>query len=397
MKQCKSGRLIKRKRRNKEYYYLRLNLIDLEECGKKRYSILQTATDLEATNRNYLKASALLDAAISEYNCIAQEVLFHVYCKKWVEQKKNSIEVTTYDSYVYRIQIIDRYFIEHPVPLKHLTAEMIQEFYYYLLSVEHGIGMKRTKGYSNRSIKDVAALINMILNDAVALDHISKNPAAKVKRPKRVEDIKLKGYISADDVKVFLDAIRGHRLEVPFLMGLVYGLRREEIIGLKWSSIHNDGKLYIEHTISQSKTLNIKNRVKTSSSYRAYPISNLLMKKLVEQKHIQEANRLRYGEEYIVSDYMFTWEDGRHYMPDYITKAFKKLVRCNPDLDDNLTLHSLRASCVSILIHEGIDIKDIQEWVGHKDIQTTLNIYAQVNEKEKDKVNQKMSKILLEM
>ena len=47
--------------------------------------------------------------------------------------------------------------------------------------------------------------------------------------------------------------------------------------------------------------------------------------------------------------------------------------------------------------HEGIDIKDIQEWVGHKDIQTTLNIYAQVNQKEKDKVNQKMSKLLLEM
>ena len=78
------------------------------------------------------------------------------------------------------------------------------------------------------------------------------------------------------------------------------------------------------------------------------------------------------------------------YTPDYLTKSFKKIVRRNPDLDDSLTLHSLRASCVSILIHEGIDIKDVQEWVGHKDIQTTLNIYARINEKEKQKVNQKM-------
>ena len=82
------------------------------------------------------------------------------------------------------------------------------------------------------------------------------------------------------------------------------------------------------------------------------------------------------------------------YTPDYLTKSFKKIVRRNPDLDDSLTLHSLRASCVSILIHEGIDIKDVQEWVGHKDIQTTLNIYARTNEKRKTKVGQKMIKTM---
>ena len=75
----------------------------------------------------------------------------------------------------------------------------------------------------------------------------------------------------------------------------------------------------------------------------------------------------------------------------------KKIIRNNDALSNNLTLHSLRGSCISILVHEGIDIKDIQEWVGHKDIKTTLNIYAQINEKEKEKVNQKMCEVLLKM
>lgn len=397
MKQCRSGRLIKRKRRDKEYYYIRLNLVDSDEQGEKKYSILQTATDLVATDRNYSKANALLEKAISEYNCVAQETLFHVYCERWVEQKKYSVEVTTYDSYVYRIKIISRYFSEHPVKLGQLTPEKIYEFYNYLLSVEHGVGKRRAIGYANRSIKDIAALINMILNNAVALEHIRKNPAAMIKRPKRTEDIKMKGYISANDIDIFLEAIKGHQLEIPFLLGLFYGLRREEILGLKWSAIHKNGRLYIEHTISQTKTLNVKNRVKTSASCRSYPISDSLMEKLMELKRRQEAYRELYGDDYVISDYMFTWNDGRHFMPNYITRSFKKLVRNNPDLENNLTLHSLRASCVSILIHEGIDIKDIQDWVGHKDIQTTLNIYAQVNENEKEKVNQKMSKLLLEM
>ncbi|MBQ9631886.1 MAG: tyrosine-type recombinase/integrase, partial [Lachnospiraceae bacterium] len=75
----------------------------------------------------------------------------------------------------------------------------------------------------------------------------------------------------------------------------------------------------------------------------------------------------------------------RPYRPDYLTKRFKTLVRADERLDDSLTLHSLRASCVSILIHEGVDIKDVQAWVGHRDVQTTLNIYARTNEARKEK------------
>lgn len=72
--------------------------------------------------------------------------------------------------------------------------------------------------------------------------------------------------------------------------------------------------------------------------------------------------------------YVFTWEDGRAYNPDYISKLFKKAMKSfgRPEI----TLYNLRHSCASMLINKGWDIKKLQYWLGHTDAQTTLNIYS---------------------
>ena len=97
---------------------------------------------------------------------------------------------------------------------------------------------------------------------------------------------------------------------------------------------------------------------------------------------------------YTSSGYIFTWEDGRPYSPDYLSKSFKKIVRRSAILDSDLTLHSLRASCVSILVHQGADLKDIQKWVGHSDIKTTMDIYARTNRSRQEKTAASMSNTL---
>lgn len=66
-----------------------------------------------------------------------------------------------------------------------------------------------------------------------------------------------------------------------------------------------------------------------------------------------------------------------------------------PDLPQNITFHGLRKSCVSILVHQGMDIKSIQEWVGHSDINTTLQIYTKVKKEEAMKeVSAKMNGVI---
>ena len=77
--------------------------------------------------------------------------------------------------------------------------------------------------------------------------------------------------------------------------------------------------------------------------------------------------------------YVFTWEDGHLYNPNYISRKFKQAASDfgRPEI----TLHKLRHTCCSLLINKGWPIKQLQYWLGHDDVQTTLNIYAHYNRK----------------
>ena len=383
MKICKTGRVITKTRRGEDVYFLRLNLIDDAPDGQSRkYFTKDIPTELRATKRNFSKANVLLEDAIAGYNADAEKMYVHHYLERWLASKRPSLEIISYEGYQYRIGLAVDYFKEQRIKLADLKPENIRDYYNHLLTLKHGKGKREKIGYSNRSIKDAAIILRSALSDAVLLKYIPESPAARIKAPKRNEEREDKAFIGAEDVDVFFEAIKGHRLEVVFKLILFYGLRREEACGLRWRAIRN-GRIYIEHTVAHMRTTVAKDRTKTNASYRSYPIPDEIMEKLKHLKDQQEDNRLTFGNAYMETDYCFTWPDGHPYSPDYLTKSFKDVVRSNDMLDDSLTLHSLRASCVSILVHNGVDIKDVQAWVGHSDIATTMNIYARTNEARK--------------
>lgn len=391
MKICKSGRVIERLYHNEKHYYIRLNLIDDSMTGKKRFCVKDIRTGLLANRQNKSKAEAMVCSLIKEYNRSSSADYFDTFIQDWLSEKKGTLEATTYEGYEYRVRVIVAYFSEHKVLLPELKPTDVKAFYEYLAVVEHGEGKRHISGYSNRSMKDISMVLKSALNEAVVLKMIPENPAVYVKVPYRVEDKQHKSYISISEKDCFMDAIKGHRLETAFIMALYYGLRRSEICGLRWSAIHDDGKLYIEHTVTRMKTTVAKNRCKTDASYRSYPIPEQIQQLLKITKYRQNIFQLTMGDRYRDSGYIFTWDDGRPYSPDYLTKSFRKIVRSHENLDNSLTLHSLRASCISNMVHDGIDIKDIQTWVGHKDVQTTLNVYARTNEKQQRAVAEKMA------
>lgn len=93
--------------------------------------------------------------------------------------------------------------------------------------------------------------------------------------------------------------------------------------------------------------------------------------------------------------YIIKHADGSLFYPDYPSKTFTKLIKKHPELPQNITFHGLRSSCVSILVHRGMDVKSIQKWVGHADIDTTLRIYAKVKDKEsKKEISETMTGII---
>lgn len=111
-------------------------------------------------------------------------------------------------------------------------------------------------------------------------------------------------------------------------------------------------------------------------------LTTFILLNILQGGQREEYNRKLFGDAYKENDYIFKHADGSLFYPDYPTKAFGKVIKGHPELPQSITFHGLRKSCVSILVHEGFDVKGIQKWVGHADIDTTLKIYAKVKDKE---------------
>ena len=121
----------------------------------------------------------------------------------------------------------------------------------------------------------------------------------------------------------------------------LYGLRCSEVLGLKWNSINFAMQtLTIRHTVARVTKVVEKNKTKNASSFRSFPLTDdavRLFKILLQQEQIY---RNHFGKNYIANDYVFTWEDGHPYSPDYVSHTFHKLLKKH-DLP-HIRFHDLR-------------------------------------------------------
>ena len=150
----------------------------------------------------------------------------------------------------------------------------------------------------------------------------------------------------------------------------------------------------MEHTVARVKTLVAREGTKTEASKRTCAILPEIQEQLDKIKADQKKNREIFGNAYVESDYVFTWADGHPYTPDYLSRKFKRIISKSEILDKRLHLHDLRVSCVSILINKGVNVKDVQKWVGHEDIQTTMNIYARTTRQRQYETGETMASVM---
>jgi integrase len=389
METCNSALVYKAHYKSGDEWIIRLNVVS-EEDGVVSYKQRKIRTHLAATRRNKTLANTLAEEEIQKFNAVALAHPIKDFFDQWLKRKKGKVEESTYQSYEYRILAMRPYFEESGLTLEELTPADVSEFYDAIFYKK----AKNSEGcYSNRTIRDILKLFRYIIKDAYILRLINENPCEGISIPQRPDDGSEKAYIGAEDICIFLECIRGHRLELMFTFILFYGLRREEACALKWDAIRDD-ILHIERTVVHVKTTIEKERTKTRMSRRSYPISPQISELLNSIREKQLKNKEKFGPLYQDSNHIFTWEDGRPYSPDYVSKQFSRIIHRSEDLDNSITLHTLRVSCVSLLIHDGVDVKDIQRWVGHADIKTTLQIYARTNQKQQNKVAAKMEKFL---
>ena len=221
-------------------------------------------------------------------------------------------------------------------------------------------------------------------------------PADKVTVPKVKENnTEETDFMTKDTAKKFLDFVKSndrfHMLYYICTFALYYGLRRSELLGLKWSAFNFDKQEFeINHTVVRvSNTVEHRNNVKTPSSHRYLPLFTDINECLDELMSWQKEHGF-----YSDDGYIFLRENGKEYEPDYLSKVFKKAVLACDCAPDNLTLHGLRHSCCSILFELGWDIERVQKWVGHSDISVTSNIYSHASKRWINEKGQELNGLL---
>lgn len=348
--------------------------------GSTKYINDWISTNLYDTDENIKKAIELRNTMLSNKGLIIEDknISFEDLVSLYLSEKKRMIADTTYASYLYKSQKIQDYF--RNVKVKDISESHINDFLDSLFIKDN---------LSKRSVKDVKAVFNNIMEYAVTRNIIISNPVKKSTINKRLsaEHASSKvlddDFFSYEEATAFLDIVKTNKLFPLFHTTLCFGLRREEVLGSKWSAIDFDkGTIKIQHTVTKGTEVVRRDAVKTDGSLREYPLDKSQLEMFRQIKEKEAYYKDLFGNDYNDNDYIFKHEDGALYYPDYPSKYFKKIIKRHPELPQNITFHGLRKTCVSILIHKGYDIKSIQKWVGHADYDTTLKIYAKVKEKE---------------
>jgi integrase len=210
---------------------------------------------------------------------------------------------------------------------------------------------ERLRAVSPTSVNVELRALRAILNIALRWNLLETNPFSKMKCIKIPETTPI--FFSKDDFQRFMDAVGDHWMKDSFLFAVMTGMRRGEVLNLKWSDVKLEEK--IAH-IQSSPTY----RVKAGKS-RTIPLGDIVLNLLERRAKTSK------------SEFVFDY-DGKMIKGDHIARQFKKFV-LKAGLNKKLHFHSLRHTFATWLVQGRVSIYEIQKLLGHSDISMT-QIYS---------------------
>ena len=314
-----------------------------------------------------------LPTQIEQSKEITQDILFVDFLNSFLQVKKQQLEPITYNAYTKQASCISSYFKNMRIKLKDLKPYHIEGFYRTLYE----------RGLSGNSVLHYHILIRECLQYAFKNDFVNFNVADKVDRPK-TEGYKASFY-SIEEIEKLFDCIKDNECKLPIMLTAMYGFRRSEVLGLKWDAIDFENKLvYVKHKIVETRLdgkryIQMSDKMKTKTSNRTLPLLPQAEELLLKQKALIETNKQMLGKSYNKKylDYVCVDNLGRLILPNRLTHNFIKIIKRNQLR--HIRFHDLRHSCASIMLKNGVPMKQIQEWLGHADFGTTANIYSHLD------------------
>lgn len=308
--------------------------------------------------------------------------LLSEYIPDWLKTRQKEISETTYSSYLQIANEIVRYFLNQDVRLSQISPHHIETYYQTLYE----------RGLKSNSVLHHHALLHKALADASRKGLIAENPMEKVQRPAKGSYIP--HPYTAEEMRTLFAALQGHYMEVPIKLAAYYGLRRSEVLGLRWQAIDFEQEtISVEHTIcevsqavSNQKIIG-RDTVKQKSSNRTLPMTPNIKALLLEYR-----GKHRQQNEHTATDYLFTDDSGNVIRPGHISYAFQKILKEN-DLR-RIRFHDLRHSSAGILISNCVPLVEVQQWLGHSTIRITADLYTHLEYEIKKRSAAVMSDIL---
>ena len=318
--------------KNDKYYVVLTHTTD----GKKNQTWVSTG--LSVTGNEGKARQIMLDMLGEKPEQAAPpDMLFSDAVRRWLEDVRHRVDEVTYQGYEVQARAhILPYFDDLQIRLCDVDGETLQTY----INVKAKFGRSDGHGgLSAVSLRQHKNVLNQTLKLAQRDGLIKTNPADLVVMPHAAQFTGT--FYTEAQMRDLLTAVKNERLYPIIYVTALYGLRRSEVLGLKWDSINFAMQtLTIRHTVARVTKVVEKNKTKNASSFRSFPLTDdavRLFKILLQQEQIY---RNHFGKDYIDNDYVFTWEDGHPYSPDYVSHTFHKLLK-KYDLP-HIRFHDLR-------------------------------------------------------
>ncbi|GAA2092552.1 site-specific integrase [Brevibacterium salitolerans] len=332
-----------------------------DEAGKRRY-----VTDFSyASAEDAKEALAKVQRQLKRKTYSFEKITVKSYLEQWLQSREKHGELRATTARMY-----GRYITGDIVPalgsveLRKLTRSDVSD-------LMDGL---RDAGRGAVTIRRIHAVLSSACSDAVKRGKLEVNPCGSVLLPK-VERGQVKVW-SREEVTKFLEVAGKHRLGSLFEVAVLTGMRRGELCGLRWEDVD-----FVERTATIRTTLVmaagrdvVESTAKTDAGHRVVALSDRLVGALMEWKIRQDREREQWAETYQDSGRVWTYEDGRHLRPDYLTATLRKM------LDRNglppLKFHGLRHQFASVLLESDVPLALVSKMLGHTTTAVTSDLYG---------------------
>jgi integrase len=299
--------------------------------------------------------------------------LLETYLDYWLEELiRRMRRPKTYELY----EMICRLYIKPGLGKRRLTqlsVALVQTF----------LDKRLAAGDSVREVQVMRTVLSSALTHAMRQELVMRNVAHLITLP--TWQRKEVHAWSADEARCFLHATRGHRFYPAFLLLLVYGLRRGEVLGLRWSDIdYKSGVIRIRQQVQRIGHQLLIGPTKTASSRRDLPMIGIARAALIEHLDRQRIDMTQVTQDL---DLVFAAPSGLPVDPSNFVRSFDSL--CRQAGVRRIRVHDLRRTVASLLNKLGVPPRNAQLILGHSNLATTQEIYTDVDKESRaDALNQ---------